>query len=462
METGGYIVTSCCPSSIGERPRVVILLLWVVAPQYKLTLQMHPATTKHDPYGALRHRDFRLFSIGLALAFVGNAMQSVAVGWDLYERTGKAWVLGGVGLVQAVPILLLALPAGHLADRFDRRRVMLVTLVASVFCSLGLTAFSYMGGSLAPARYAYSLYACLFVNAIARAFHGPANASLWPQLIPSSLYSNAVTWRSGGFQFANVVGPAFAGLLIAWQKSATLVYAVDATLSFSFLLMLLPIKPRPPTHAHEPMTLHTLMAGVRFVWQTKVILAAVTLDMFAVLLGGATALLPIYAKDILRVGPTGLGWLRAAPAIGALLMTVGQVHLPPPRRAGRALLWAVAGFGVATVVFGISRSFWLSLMMLALVGALDNISVVVRHSLVQLRTPDAMRGRVSAVNNVFISTSNELGMLESGAVAAFFGAVVSVVSGGIGAIVVVLTAAMIWPEIRRLGALQAMTDRGAD
>jgi MFS family permease len=410
--------------------------------------------TKHDPYGALRDRDFRLFSIGLVFANVGNAMQSVAVGWDLYERTGKALALGGVGLVQVLPVLLLALPAGHLADRFDRRRVMLVTLMVSMLCSFGLAAFSYMGGAMAPSQYACSLYTCLLVNAVARAFHGPANASLWPQLIPSSLYSNAVTWRSGGFQFANVVGPALAGLFIAWQKSATLVYVVDAILSLSFLLMLLPIKPRPSTHVPEPMTLHALTAGVRFVWQTKVILAAVTLDMFAVLLGGATALLPIYAKDILRVGPTGLGWLRAAPAFGALLMAVGQVRVPPPRRAGRALLWAVAGFGVATIVFGLSHSFWLSLAMLALTGALDNISVVVRHSLVQLRTPDAMRGRVSAVNNVFISTSNELGMFESGAVAWLFNPIISVVSGGVGAIAVVLAAALTWPEIRRLGALQ--------
>ena len=412
----------------------------------------------HDPYGALRNRDFRLFTIGLMLANVGNAMQSVAVGWDLYERTGKALALGGVGLVQILPVLLLALPAGHLADRFDRRRIMLATLTVSMLCSLGLAMFSHIGGTMAPARYAYSLYACLFINAVARAFHSPANASLWPQLIPSSLYSNAVTWRIGGFQFANVVGPALAGLFIAWQKGATLVYVVDATLSLSFLLMLLSIKPRPATRVPEPMTLHTLMAGVRFVWQTKVILAAVTLDMFAVLLGGATALLPIYAKDILHVGPTGLGWLRAAPAFGALLMAAGQVHMPPLRRAGRALLWAVAGFGMATVVFGLSRSFWLSLVMLALTGALDNISVIVRHSLVQLRTPDAMRGRVSAVNGVFISSSNELGTVESGAVAALFGATVSVVSGGIGAIAVVLAAALIWPEIRRLGALQTAMD----
>lgn len=412
------------------------------------------ALPAHDPYGALRHRDFRLFTVGLMFANVSSAMQSVAVGWDLYERTGKAWALGGVGLVQILPVLLLALPAGHLADRVDRRRIMLATLTVSMFCSFGLAVFSHMGGTMAPARYTYSLYTCLFINAIARAFHGPANASLWPQLIPSSLYSNAVTWRSGGFQFANVTGPALAGLFIAWQKSAMLVYVVDATLLLSFLLMLLSIKSRPTIHAREPMTLHTLMAGVRFVWQTKVILATVTLDMFAVLLGGATALLPIYAKDILRVGPTGLGWLRAAPAFGALLMVAGQVHMPPPRRAGRALLWAVTGFGMATIVFGLSRSFWLSLAMLALTGALDNISVVVRHSLIQLRTPDAMRGRVSAVNNVFISSSNELGTVESGAVAALFGAIVSVVSGGVGAIVVVIVAAVIWPEIRRLGALQ--------
>jgi hypothetical protein len=259
---------------------------------------------------------------------------------------------------------------------------------------------------------------------------------------------------STGFQVASVAGPALAGLMIAIHKSATLVYVLDAAMTLTYFAFIRAITSPPMERTHEEGSpLKALLAGCGFVWRTKVILAAITLDMFAVLLGGATALLPIYAKNILQVGPFGFGWLRAAPAMGAMMMALILAHRPPLQKAGSALLWAVVGFGVATIIFGFSQWFWLSMLMLLLAGALDNISVVIRHSLVQLRTPDYMRGRVSAVNAVFISASNELGAFESGTVATLFSPVISVVSGGIGTIVVVIAVALLWPQIRRLKPL---------
>jgi MFS family permease len=406
----------------------------------------------HDPYAALRYRDYLWFALGAILANMGNAVQSVAVGWDLYERTGSAWVLGGVGLVQVLPVILLSVPAGHLADRLDRRRIILCAQAVVISCSVLLSLLAYVGGSL------LAVYGCLFASAVARAFAGPATASFWPTLIPSRLYSNAVTWRSGGFQVASVAGPAIGGVVIAWQHSAVPAYLMDALLTLTFWFFMYRIRSRPVVRPSEPVSLRSLLAGFRFVWRTKVILGAVTLDMFAVLLGGATALLPMYAKDILHVGPVGFGFLRAAPAVGALVMALWTAHRPPFQQAGRALLGAVAGFGVVTIVFGFSTHFWLSLVTLALTGAFDNISVVIRHSLVQLRTPDAMRGRVTAVNSVFISCSNELGAFESGAIAALFGPVVSVVSGGVGTILIVLLAAVLWPELRQLKRLTSEPD----
>jgi MFS family permease len=270
--------------------------------------------------------------------------------------------------------------------------------------------------------------------------------------VPREAFANAVTWGSSNFEIGSMIGPAIAGVLIA-QFGVGTVYALDALCSLAFIGFLLPIRieqqlAQPARHAFSD-----LFAGLSFVWRTKVILATLTLDLFAVLLGGAIALLPIFAEQILHVGPVGLGWLRAAPAFGAMAMALTLTHLPPMRRAGVTLLWSVAGFGVATIVFGLSRSFWLSLAALALTGAFDNISVVVRHTLVQLRTPDPMRGRVSAVNNVFIGSSNELGAFESGITAALFGPVISVVGGGIGVLLVVLGVGWMWPEVRRIGAL---------
>jgi MFS family permease len=403
--------------------------------------------TRHDPYAPLRLREYNLYLFGNLAIAIGSNMQSVAVGWELYERTHSAMSLAWVGLVQAVPIMLLALPSGQLADRLDRRRIVLVGVLVMVLASLGLAAISHVNG---PVGWMYTM---LLLGAIGRAFFWPASQALMPQLVPDELFSRAVTWRSTGYQLASVLGPALGGFMIGLQHTTIWVYIVDACMGLvncgcvSFLVA------RPAIRKASAASLETVLAGFRYVLKTKLILAAITLDLFAVLLGGATALLPIYAKDILQIGPTGLGWLRAAPAVGACCMALTQSHRPPLDRAGRALLLAVTIFGIATIVFGVSTSFWLSLAMLAICGAADNISVVVRHSLVQLRTPDEMRGRVSAVNSVFISASNELGEFESGTVARFFGPVASVVSGGIGTIIVVALTVWTWPEIRKLGRL---------
>jgi len=405
------------------------------------------AQQPHDPYAALQFGEYRYYLAGSLAVSVGSNMQSVAVGWELYERTNSAMALGWVGLVQALPIMLLALPAGQLADRLQRRRIVLVSQLIMALSSLGLAAVSYRQGPVAW------MYWMLLLGAVGRAFQWPANQALMPQLVPKDTFSNAVTWRSTAFQVASVGGPALGGLLIALRGRATSVYVIDAVLALVNFYCVGALASRPVTPTGEAASMKTLIAGVRYVLRTKLILAAITLDLFAVLLGGAVALLPVYAKDILHVGPTGLGWLRAAPAAGACCMALSLSYLPPLQRAGRALLLAVTIFGVVTIAFGLSTWFWLSLLMLAISGAVDNISVVVRHSLVQLRTPDEMRGRVSAVNGVFISASNELGGFESGAVARFFGPVFSVVSGGIGTIVVVILATLAWPELRNLKRL---------
>ena len=404
--------------------------------------------TSHDPYGALRFGAYRKYALGGLLANIGSNMQSVAIGWELYERTGSAMALGWVGLVQALPIVLLALPAGHVADRLDRKRIVAVGQVVAALCSIGLAILSMLRGPVSL------VYGCLALGAVARAFSWPAGAALLPLLVPKEQFSNAVTWRSTCVQIASVAGPALGGLLIAQNQNCATVYFATAGLVLANAALVSTIASRAQVRAHETVHWKSLLAGIGFVWRTKVILAAITLDMFGVLLGGATALLPIYAKDILHVGPSGLGWLRAAPSFGALVMGVSLAHLPPLRSAGKALLGAVAGFGAVTIVFGLSPWFWLSLGMLALSGALDSISVIIRHSLVQLRTPDSMRGRVSAVNTVFISCSNELGEFESGTVAAFFGPVFSVVSGGVGTLLVVALVARNWPEIRALRTLR--------
>ena len=408
------------------------------------------AGNSRDPYQAFRFRDFRLLFIGTLISTIGEQMISVAIGWELYDRTGSALVLGWVGLVQVIPVMLLSLPAGHIADRFNRKYIVIVAQVMLAMASLGLLALSFTRGSL------LLIFGCLFLMGCAVAFNVPASTTLLPQVVPEHAFGNAATWESSAWQLASVLGPAMGGLIIALSSSATMVYGLNAgaALIFAVLVMLMRLEWRTQrVERVSETTFRSLLEGIRFLWSSQVLLAAITLDLFAVLLGGATTLLPIYAKDILHVGPTGLGWLRAAPSIGAVGVSLALAHLPSFKKAGRTLLLTVAGFGVATYVFGVSRSFWLSLVMLCILGGLDNISVVIRHTLLLIRVPDAMRGRIAAVNNIFIGASNQLGGFESGLVAQLFGPVLSVAGGGIGTILVVVVVALLWPEMSRLGAL---------
>ena len=383
-------------------------------------------------------------------------MLQVALGWELYERTHSALALGLVGLATALPVVILALPAGDLADRMDRKKILIWSQIGFIVAGLALAALSYWQGPVAL------VYAVLLARGAGQAYNNPARQALLPHLVPADVFGNAVTWASGAFQVAAVVGPGIGGLVIAIERGATSAYIISSLLTAIYLWTLFEIRaggePQQTSEfaarSKERMTLRSLAAGLRFVRDDKVILAALTLDLFAVLLGGATALLPIFAKDILHVGPQGLGWLRAAPSVGALIVAVAIAHRPAMTRTGWTLLIAVVGFGVATVVFGLSKSFVLSMVMLFLLGGLDGISMIIRSTLVQLRTPDEMRGRVSAVNSVFIDMSNELGGFESGALAALVGPVAAVVVGGAGTVVVVGVVALAWPELRQLGPLQ--------
>ncbi len=402
---------------------------------------------EHDPYAALRHRDYRRLLGGTILAGLGSEVQATAVGWEVFEQTGRNDLIGYVGLVQFLPVLLFSLPAGQAADRYSRKGQLAVALGLLAVASLGLAARSFLGADIRL------VYPCLLLAGIGRAFSAPARWALVPTVVPAEHLGNAVTWNSSGWQVAFAVGPSLGGLVIALTSGAAAAYLIAAACAVVTAVLIITITPQSPPRAVEGRSLASLLAGAKFIGRTKLILATITLDLFAVLFGGAIALLPAYAKEILHVGPIGFGWLRAAPALGALGMAVALAHRPPLRRAGRTLLWAVAGFGVATIVFGLSQNFVLSFVMLAVTGALDNISVVVRGTLVQVLTPDAMRGRVSAVNAIFIDSSNRLGDFESGMTAQWFGPVASVVGGGVGTILVVLSVMALWPEVLRLGEL---------
>ena len=419
--------------------------------------QLEAQARAHDPYAALRIGGYWFYALGYLLSAIGQQVQSVAIQWQVFARLPSAsrgaLALGLIGGVQALPVILLALPAGHLADRFDRRRLVVASQLLACLFSLGLAIASHINGPL------WLMYVLLTLGATAQAIGWPARSALLPQLVPAEAFANAATWNSSWFQVAAVVGPALGGLVVSFTTTGA--YLIDAGCSLAFSIFLMFLTVRPIARTAGPATFSSLIAGVRFVWRTKVILGAITLDLFAVLLGGATYLLPLFASEVLHVRAIGFGLLRAAPAIGAFVMAMVIAHAPPMKRAGATMLWAVAGFGAATVVFGLSHNFVLSFIMLALTGAFDNISVVVRHTLVQMLPPERMRGRVSAVNNVFIGASNEIGGLESGLSAWLFGlafgavggAVASVVLGGIGSILVVVAVASLWPALRRFGSL---------
>ena len=352
-----------------------------------------------------------------------------------------------VGLAQVIPVFLFALPAGQAADRYSRKSLLLISQAMMAVASLGLAVISYQRGPVPL------VYACLVLTGIAHAVSMPARWSILRQLVPDHLVGSAVTWNSSGWQVAAVLGPSLGGAVIWATHGATAAYLGDLALSLGVLALIASIRPAEVTRDEQPPSFRSLLAGLDFVRRTDLILATITLDLFAVLLGGAVTLLPVFASDVLHVGPRGLGILRAAPSVGAAMMALILAHRPPLRRAGPALLWAVAGFGLATIGFGISRDVRWSFAMLFLTGAFDNISVVVRSTLVQVLTPESMRGRVQAINAIFIGSSNELGGFESGVTARWFGPVASVVAGGIGTLVVVGLILVRWPQVRELGSL---------
>lgn len=414
----------------------------------------------HNPYGVFRIPAFRSLTLGGVLVHIGTAAQSLAIGWEMYQRTDQAIMLGLIGLTQAVPMLLFTLPAGYLADVFNRRSVMMAGLTGTTLTSLALALFSYTSGSI------HWMYVLLFFDATFHRVATPARTALLPLVVPENQFEAAVKWRSTLFQLAAVVGPMAGGFIITRSIPAAYLFSAATTIVYMVLLgrMTIPDAPR----SRRGQMLKQVAEGIRFVWRRRLILGSISLDLFAVFLGGAVYLLPVFARDLISNPPFGfspeevLGWLRAAPAAGSIAMALILAHRPPLRKSGRSLFSAVAAFGVATVVFGFSRNFWLSWAMLFLTGFFDNISVVIRHTLVQLRTPNHMRGRVSAVNFIFIGSSNELGGFESGLVAQLWNPVASVVSGGIGTLVVVAAWLRLFPGLRRVEELSALPEEDSD
>ena len=395
-----------------------------------------------DRYAVLRNRDFTAFLAARFLATLAVQMQTVAVGWQVYEVTRDPLDLGFVGLSQFLPFVLLVLPAGHLADSRDRRRILAACFALEAVCALLLLAFAWRGlSSAAP------VFAVMVLFGAARAFAMPTGQALLPNLVDREQFGTAVALNSSTWQVATIAGPALGGLV--YLAGATVVYATVAVLlALSVLLLLTVRRGGEHTAAPEAPSLASLLSGLRFVWSRRPLLGAISLDLFGVLFGGATALLPVYAADVLHVGPAGLGVLRTAPGVGAAVCGVVLGLAPITRNVGRWMFGGVAVFGVATIVFGLSHWFWLSLAALTVMGAGDMVSVYIRHLLVQLETPDAIRGRVSAVNAVFIGASNELGEFESGVTAAWFGTVPAVVVGGAATLAVAGLWRRWFPELR--------------
>jgi MFS family permease len=405
--------------------------------------------TTHDPYASLRIRNFRWFIGSLLAMTVATQIQAVVVAWQIYELTHDPLSLGLIGLAEAVPFIVIALFAGHLADRANRLRISLLSLGALLCCSGALFTFTLRPGIIDSHR-VWPIYAVIFISGVARSFLQPARSALGAELVPRELYPNAVAWRSSSWQLAEVVGPAVGGLIYGFA-SARAAYGLDASLMLVGLVSLARVQhaPRKSAPVVESFS-QSLATGIRFVRAQPVILGALTLDLFSVLFGGAVALLPVFAAEILSVGPEGLGILRAAPAVGAVLMSLLMAHRRPLSRAGRTLLVSVTVFGLSMIGFGLSRSFLLSTALLAVSGMADTVSVVIRSTLLQVLTPDHLLGRVAAVNAIFIGSSNEIGAFESGTAAKLIGTVPSVVLGGCATLLVVATTAMKVPELRRL------------
>jgi MFS family permease len=397
-------------------------------------------------FSALRHRNFALYLCARLLGTIAVQMQNVAVGWQVYAITGDALDLGFIGLAQFAPFVALVLVAGQVADHFNRRAIIIVCHGVELLCALILLIFTF-GGFQAL----WPVFAALALFGAARAFRMPTSQAILMNLVPLENFGNAVAISSSGFHVAVIVGPTLGGIL--YLLGPTVVYGASAVLFLLAMVLMGLTRVEQPTIHKETPNWHTLLEGLRFVWSRPIVLGAISLDLFAVLFGGATALLPAYASDILQVGPQGLGLLRTAPGVGAALTAILLAFKPMSHRVGHWMFGGVALFGLATVVFGISQSFWLSLAVLFILGAGDMVSVYIRHMLVQLETPDAIRGRVSAVNAVFIGASNELGEFESGLTAAWFGLVPAVVVGGVATLLVTVVWMWRFPALRRLDRL---------
>jgi MFS family permease len=410
--------------------------------------------TSQDPRLAGRvaftHPNFVSYTLARFFIVLSLEMLSVAVGWQVYEITHRPLDLGYVGLAQFLPGFALFLFAGHAADLFDRRRLLMWCYAGFALCSALLLLISWR----AP-QSVHLIYAVLVLLGAVRSFNFPASRAILPQLVPEEHFANAVAWNSSIFQIATIAGPALGGIVYAISRGPNTVYAIAVSISIFAMAMTMRIRILTAARSQEPVSLRTVFAGFRFIWDKKVILGSISLDMFAVLLGGAVALLPVYAREILHTGPWGLGLLRSAPGVGAAVTAIVVAHRPIRRRAGMAMLLCVAGFGVFTIAFGISHSLILSLIALFLCGASDMVSVIIRATLIQIATPDEMRGRVNAVDMLFIGVSNELGQFESGFTAQWFGTVPAVVVGGIGTLVVIGIWAWLFPELRNADQLTA-------
>jgi MFS family permease len=415
----------------------------------------------HRAAAAFASRDFRHYQLARLLVIIGAEAQAVAVAWQIYAITHRAIDLGYTGLALFLPGILFLIISGHTADRYDRRKVILVCYTLQCLCTGTLFYLSWTG-----TQHVAPLFAVLFLIGTGRSFSGPASSALLPHLVPKNDFVNAVSWGASIFQMANFVGPALGGLLFtlplqhwlpapvgAHLAGGAIVYAVTLASLIAFLFLILSLSVRPGRQEQRTISTETLLAGFRYMWHKKLLLGVTTLDLFAVLLGGAVALLPIFAENILHSGPSGLGILRATPALGALTISILLTWRPMKHHAGKTMLWCVALFGAATVVFGLSRNMALSLASLFVVGAADMVSVIVRSSMLQLATPQAMRGRVSAVNALFIGASNEFGSFESGVTAQWWGAVPAVVVGGIGAMVVTGAWTLMFPSLREVNRL---------
>ncbi|MCU0418579.1 MAG: MFS transporter [Cyclobacteriaceae bacterium] len=403
----------------------------------------------NDAYAALRLPEFRLFLSARVCLTVAIQIQAVVVGWQVYEITKDELALGLIGLAEAIPYIIVSLYAGHVADVVERKKIIMTTIGLLAICSIGLFSFTLIPGFFLAWR-ALPIYAVIFLSGIARGFLSPALFAFMPQLVPTDRFKNAITWNSTFWEASAILGPALGGIIYT-VFDVTVAYAVVVVLLLTGMVLALLIKTRPlPPATKEPDVFDKIRAGLNFVFGNKLILSAISLDLFAVLFGGAVALLPIFAEEILHVGAWGLGLLRCAPSVGAVLMAFYIAHNPIKRHMGKILLWAVAGFGLSMIAFALSQNFFLSLALLMVSGGFDCVSVIIRSTLLQTLTPENMKGRVSAVNNIFIGSSNEIGMFESGVAARLLGVVPSVIFGGCMTLGVVSATAWLSKSLRRL------------